>query len=236
MLASGIPFSNAPGVAYEYSNLGFAILGRIITRASGRPYREYVAAEILKPLGMTSTTFEPAGVPPDRLALGYRWEDDRWKREPLLADGAFGAMGGMLTSVQDLSRYVGALLSAWPPRDGRESGPVSRASLREMQQLHRYDGTTVARDPSAGALAMTASGYGFGLRISQTCDFSHVVAHGGGLPGFGSHMRWLPEQVSVSSRSATSPTRAGAASSETRSRCCSAPAGCQRARRSRRPR
>jgi hypothetical protein len=38
-----------------------------------------------------------------------------------------------------------------------------------------------------------AGGYGYGLRISQTCQFPTVVAHGGGLPGFGTQMRWLPE-------------------------------------------
>ena len=48
---------------------------------------------------MTSTTLEPGAVPADRLAHGYRWEDNTWKEEPPLPDGAFGAMGGMLTSV-----------------------------------------------------------------------------------------------------------------------------------------
>ena len=42
MMRGGIPFSNAPGVAYEYSNYGFAILGRIVSRVSGQPYDEYV--------------------------------------------------------------------------------------------------------------------------------------------------------------------------------------------------
>ena len=50
MLQAGIPFSNPPGVAYEYSNLGFAVLGRIVTRASGMPYRDYIATRILRPL------------------------------------------------------------------------------------------------------------------------------------------------------------------------------------------
>jgi CubicO group peptidase (beta-lactamase class C family) len=40
---------------------------------------------------------------------------------------------------------------------------------------------------------LTAGGYGYGLRVSQSCEFGHIVAHGGGLPGFGSLMRWLPE-------------------------------------------
>jgi hypothetical protein len=40
---------------------------------------------------------------------------------------------------------------------------------------------------------LNAAGYGYGLRISQSCEFAHIVAHSGGLPGFGSQMRWLPE-------------------------------------------
>jgi CubicO group peptidase (beta-lactamase class C family) len=192
MLLEGIPFANAPGVAYEYSNYGFAILGRIVTKVSGVPYNEYIAAKILRPLGMTATVMESSKVPADRLAHGYRWEDERWKEEPLLPDGAFGPMGGMLTSVRDLSRYVGAMLAAWPPRDGAETAPIARASLREMQQIARFGASSALRDAS-GRVQLSAGGYGYGLRISQDCLFRHSVAHSGGLPGFGSQMRWLPE-------------------------------------------
>src|SRR5258706_383819 len=34
MISAGIPFSNAPGVAYEYSNFGFAILGRLVANVA----------------------------------------------------------------------------------------------------------------------------------------------------------------------------------------------------------
>jgi CubicO group peptidase (beta-lactamase class C family) len=193
MLRAGIPFSNAPGVAYEYSNYGFAILGRIVSNVSKVKYSDYVAANILRPLGMTSTTLEPSEVAPQRLAHGYRWEDEQWKNEPLLSNGSFGSMGGMLTSVRDLSRYVAVFLSAWPPRDGPETAPIRRASLREMQQVWRPAPASVARDSSSGAIQLNSGGYGFGLRISQSCNFRHVVTHGGGLPGFGSVMSWLPE-------------------------------------------
>lgn len=193
MMRAGIPFSNAPGVAYEYSNYGFAILGRVVAGASGVAYNEYLATHILRPLGMSATTMEPSAVPASRLAHGYRREDETWKEEPQLQDGAFGPMGGMLTSIRDLSRYVGALLDAWPPRDGPERGPVRRASLREMQQVARPGSAFVARDVATSAIQLTSSGYGFGLGISETCAFRHIVAHSGGLPGFGSIMRWLPE-------------------------------------------
>jgi len=209
LIRAGIPFSNAPGVAYEYSNFGFAILGRVVANVSRGSrgdssrgmrgprgsltdeYTAYVTENILKPLGMTSTTLEPSSVPADRLAHGYRWEDEQWKNEPLLANGSFGSMGGMLTTLSDLGKYVGAFLAAWPPRDGPETGPIKRSSLREMQQVWRPAPASVSGGSSS--VQLNAGGYGFGLRISQNCQFPTIVAHGGGLPGFGTQMRWLPE-------------------------------------------
>src|SRR5262245_34390131 len=192
MLRGGVPFSNAPGIAYEYSNYGFAILGRIVSVVSGMKYEDYVTANVLRPLGMTSTTLEATKVAANRLAHGYRWEDAQWKEEPQLPHGSFGSMGGMLTSIRDLSRYVGAFLSAWPPHDGPETAPIRRASLREMQQVWRPAPATVTRS-SAGAIQLSSGGYAFGLRVSQSCAFDHIVAHSGGLPGFGSIMQWLPD-------------------------------------------
>jgi CubicO group peptidase (beta-lactamase class C family) len=193
MIRKGIPFSTAPGTSYEYSNFGFAILGRMVANVSGMPYARYVRTQILLPLGMTSTTLETAQVPKNRLALGYRLQDGKWLEEPQLPDGAFGSMGGMLTSVSDLGKWVAFMLDAWPPRDGAERGPVKRSSVREMQQVTRFNGATAVRDSTTNTIALSAGGYGYGLGIRQTCAFPTLVSHSGGLPGFGSIMRWLPE-------------------------------------------
>lgn len=192
-LKAGIPFSNAPGVAYEYSNTGFAILGRVVARVSGMRYRDYVDKNVLRPLGMTSTFWEAASVPGNRLAKGYRRESDAWVEEPGLGDGAYGAMGGLYSTARDLARYTTFFLAAWPPRDGSEAGPIRRSSSREMQQVARFRGGSAKRDPADGPLKMSAGGYDYGLGTTATCRFSSVVSHGGGLPGYGSLMRWLPE-------------------------------------------
>lgn len=192
-MRTGIPFSNAPGVAFEYSNYGFAILGQVVARASGRPYAQYVRDEILRPLGMGASTFEVSEIPRERLAAGYRREGDAWKPEALLAHGSFGPMGGLWTSARDLSRYVAFLMSAFPPRDDPERGPVSRASAREMQQAWRAGGASVFRNAVDAPLQLSNSSYGYGLGVSQDCRHDYVVGHSGGLPGYGSLMRWLPE-------------------------------------------
>jgi CubicO group peptidase (beta-lactamase class C family) len=192
-MRAGIPFSTAPGTAYEYSNYGFAILGQIVARVSGRPYADYVRDQILLPLGMRSSTFHMAAVPREHIALGYRWEDNKWKDEAALAHGSFGSMGGLWTSAPDLARWVSFLMSAFPPRDEGEKGPVKRSSAREMQQAWRFQGTSMFRSALDAPLTLSTSAYGYGLRVSQDCRFNHVVGHGGGLPAYGSLMSWLPE-------------------------------------------
>ncbi len=192
-MSAGIPFSNAPGVAFEYSNYGFAILGQVVARASGRTYDEYIRDRILLPLGMRSSTFEMAAVPREQIALGYRWEDNKWKDEQPLAHGSFGAMGGLWTSAHDLARYVEFLMSAFPPRDEAEQGPVRRSSAREMQQAWRAQPSGAFRAAVDAPLTLGVSAYGYGLGVSQDCRFGHIVGHGGGLPAYGSLMRWLPE-------------------------------------------
>lgn len=192
-MKAGIPFSTTPGTAYEYSNYGFAMLGLIVEHVSGMPYDVYVRTKILEPLGMRSTTFHMSEVPAAHKAIGYRWQDEQWVPEEILPHGAFGAMGGLWTTIPDLARWVTFLMSAYPARDGADNGPLKRSSAREMQELARFDVANTRRTTVDAPLRLNASGYGYGLGVSVDCRFSRIVTHGGGLPGYGSFMMWLPE-------------------------------------------
>lgn len=191
-LAKGIPFSTPPGTRYEYSNYAFGLLGRVVTKASGVPYEQYVNTEILSKLGMAGSTFRFADIPQARRAIGYRLKPDgSFAEEPPLPHGVFGAMGGLLTTSADLGKYVAFHLSAWPPRDDDDTGPVRRASVREM--AHLWTPSNLTAQFVNGKVMASETGYGFGLRVTSDCRFEQIVAHGGGLPGFGSYMSWLPE-------------------------------------------
>lgn len=192
LIANGVSFSNAPSYEFEYSNTGYALLGNIVSRVSGMPYQNYIKENILQPLGMEETYWEYDNIPKDQLAIGYRWEDEEWALEPMLHDGAFGAMGGLITSIEDFSKYVSFHLSAWPPRSDKDHGPIRRSSLREMQTPQFSRLYAKATDYNGDPCALM-SGYGYGLGIAEYCNGFKRVSHGGALPGFGSNYYFYPE-------------------------------------------
>ncbi len=214
-VGSGVPFSSAPGSGFEYSNLGFMLLGSVVTKVSGRPFQQYITEEILMPLGMSSSYWSASKVAADRLAKGYRNEKEAWAEERLLEDGAGAAMGGLMTSADDLGRFVAMMLSAYPPRDDRERAPVARRTLREMQNGLGYPSVLVVRELPGAPLVARGGSYGYGLFAIDDCTWGREVSHSGGLPGFGSHMRWLPDRgvgvfamANLTYANATSLTRA----------------------------
>lgn len=183
---AGSLFAFRTGDAYEYSNLGFGMIGRVVRGVTGRPVQEHITERFLAPLGMDDTTWvEPAH---DRWARPYRWQDGRSVPDlpHPIGDGEISPMGGIWTTVADLARWVAWLDAAHAepaPRDG--GGRLSAASRREMQRIHTYIGTGELLGRSY------PNGYGFGLRIRDDADLGHVIGHSGGVPGYGSNMRWV---------------------------------------------
>jgi CubicO group peptidase (beta-lactamase class C family) len=192
-LLGGVSFSNAPGVAYEYSNLGFALLGQVVQSVTGSSFSEYTRREIFEPLGMETTVWEFERAAAGQLALGYAWQDGSWVNVPLEHHGAFGAMGGLLTSIEDFANYVALHLSATPPRNDEDAGPLRRSSLREMQQPWRFAGVMPDFRWPNGRSCPSARAYGYGLRWQEDCSGRVMIGHSGGLPGFGSNWVMLPE-------------------------------------------
>ncbi len=183
-------FSNIPSYTYEYSNTGYALLGKVISNVSGIPYQRYITEQLLQPLGMNETYWEYDQVPDDKLVIGY--DPDSLTIAPMLHDGVYGAMGGLITSIRDFSKYVSFHLSAWPPRSEPDDGPVRRSSLRKMHQpqyVRLYSKSTDWNNEACPQL----SGYGYGLGIIENCKRTKRISHGGALPGFGSNYSFYPD-------------------------------------------
>lgn len=194
MLKVGVPMSRVPGTAFEYSNFGYAALGRIVQNAAGQDFARHVEATLLGPLGMRASGFDVFASPPGSRALGYRWEEGRWVREPDMAHGAFGAMGGLQTTANDYAKWMAFLLAGWPAGAADEPGALaSRATRRAMAEGANFQSVAQRPGRTGAAACRQAVAYGMGLRVAQDCDLGLTLGHGGGYPGYGSFMLLVPE-------------------------------------------
>jgi len=207
LLASGgVRSAWAPGTVFEYSNLGYAILGRVIEAVTGEDYARAISTHVLEPLRMSQTGFEASDFDPESLARGYRQDSGSWLELEPDGYGAFAPMGGIFSCVADLARWVAGFVAAFPPRGAAPDGaadpadlvgaidrahPLSRASRREMQfgQAAITSGGDGVVLKQTGPLSIS---YGFGLFAEDDPTFGTIVQHSGGYPGYGSQMRWHP--------------------------------------------
>ncbi|MGA2473206.1 MAG: serine hydrolase domain-containing protein [Acidimicrobiales bacterium] len=118
---------------WKYSNLGYQLLGEIVTRVSGTPFADYVRREILEPLGMSATRFEP--LPGDlehRRATGYAARAFSDDLEIATSMGPVWAEAGLWSSVEDLARWVSFQLRAH-----RESDPLTVLAASTLRDMHK---------------------------------------------------------------------------------------------------
>jgi CubicO group peptidase (beta-lactamase class C family) len=191
--AGGLKLSRLPGTVYEYSNLGYQMGCLAVSRAVGKPIMDFIAEEILAPLGMTNTypdTVVPGSV---TRAAGHKLDvDGNWVAFPPVSSDAYAGACGINSCVRDLARWITWLGAAHRPDNGEGELVLSRMSRREMQRMH------IPADPALSAgpgseLHIGTSGYALGLMVDHNLRFGTFVSHAGGLPGFLLYMRWHPE-------------------------------------------
>ncbi|HET6151489.1 MAG TPA: serine hydrolase domain-containing protein [Marmoricola sp.] len=146
----------APGSAFHYSNLGFALLGEVVARLRGKPWAEVLLERLLDPLGLSRTTYLPGG---DH-AQGYSVDHftGTLTREPHQDTGAMAPAGQLWSTLADLAGWVDFLAIGRP-------GILTGTTLAEMYPPAPFDD------------------YGLGLR-RLAYDGRTLVGHTGSMPGF----------------------------------------------------
>ena len=102
-------------------------------------------------------------------------------------------MGGLISSIEDYAGHVAYHMAAWPARDGADIGPLKRSSLREMHHAWNISGMNPSFAYPGGRVCGIVSAYCYGLSWMRDCEGREYVGHSGGLPGFGSNWRILPD-------------------------------------------
>jgi CubicO group peptidase (beta-lactamase class C family) len=170
----------APGTEPKYSNVAYGLLGEVVARVSRTSYPEYVQRQILKPLGLSSTAFEPLSTESeDRRARGYKPRSFSDDLEPAPEPPRIGAEGGLWSTVTDLARWLAFQLAAYRP-DTEDSDVLDAATRREMH-TPRY-----LSDPEGWARAQ-------GIAWSALRrDGVTWVQHSGGIHGFTANVCFDP--------------------------------------------
>lgn len=165
------PRVGRPGERYHYSNLGYALLGRVLQEVGGKPFEIYVRETFFEPLGMTATQMcDPDRIIPHR-AEGYTWRGDRLLNDdPLRFTPSLAYAGGLCSTLEDQVRWQRAL------HGGEVLGEPTYRAMIAPPTVSDPEGTT----------------YALGMRV----DAPHgrrALHHSGGITGFAAEAAYYPE-------------------------------------------
>jgi CubicO group peptidase (beta-lactamase class C family) len=173
-----------PGVLASYSNYGAALAGYIAARAAGGDFETVVEDDILRPLGMTSTTFrEPGKATPGRsapmsgglarrLATGFIWDGVDYRPEPFERLAEVAPAGSASATAADMAMYMRAQLAGGAPIYGPAAAQAFRTPILAVPE-----GT---------------NGWAHGFMIRPLPGGWKSYGHGGSLDAFFSNMALIP--------------------------------------------
>jgi CubicO group peptidase (beta-lactamase class C family) len=156
---------------FQYSNLGFTLLGEIVEEISGVPYDDYVQQNILKPLGLKDTRTElPEQMYGTKLAIGYSTLKRNGEREKVNLFQAKGITpaAGISSNVQDLAKFAAWVFRL---RDTTVTEILKPSTIKYMQSVHWINPNW-----------KTTMGLGFA--VYKGPDGNTWVGHGGACPGY----------------------------------------------------
>jgi CubicO group peptidase (beta-lactamase class C family) len=162
------PLDFGPGEKMSYSNSGYLVLGAIVEKVSGQTYEKFVAENLFAPAGMTDSGYDSNSAIIKRRASGYVRTAAGYTNAGYLHMSIPHAAGALYSTTHDLLKWEQALFAG---------KIVSKASLDRMITPFKND-------------------YALGL-TSALVNGRRVVAHGGGIDGFNTHLAYYPESKTV---------------------------------------
>lgn len=175
VLATMRRLPNKPGAVFEYSNVGYDLLGSIIERVSGQRFHTYLERQIFRPLGMTQTFSLPNATRRQGKLVAHSYEEaggEPYDWDPL--DGLVGS-GSVYSTVADMYRYDQALYT---------DKLVKQSVLAEAFK------PAVLNDGSK-------TDYGFAFELERWHKRTYVAHSGAWLAFESDYVRFPKEQMAV---------------------------------------
>ena len=165
------------GYRYQYSNLGFTILGRIIEVVTGSEFTVYMQENILNPLGMGESSFLSSPAIKGKMGMGYYTDQSKAEPHPQL-DYSDLPPANLYSTLSDMAKFVSFLFGEGEVNDKQ----IIQKETLEMMYVDYY---SRPRDPCPLGLS-------WGL---YSLSSGHImVVHGGSVAGFEAFMGFLPNE------------------------------------------
>lgn len=177
-LGDSLRVETPPLEGVVYSNMAYSLVGHLVEKFSGVPYRQYVRENVWGPLGMTSTVFEPPPATAERLAVPYVPDAETGRNAPTTRVKANVWPAGIVYgTVHDQANWVRFNLGDGSWGDGRL---LEAATLDEMHTL-QYE--QFAGGPMGGGWGYDDPGYGLTWWVSSRGG-ERFFAHSGSVSGY----------------------------------------------------
>ncbi|HET9837901.1 MAG TPA: serine hydrolase domain-containing protein [Candidatus Angelobacter sp.] len=151
----------SPGTTPAYSNYGAALAGYIVERVSGRPFNDYIAENIFKPLGMARSTFAqplPGDLKP-LMSGGYNLGSDKAKSFEIVEEAPAGALS---TTAADIARFMIAHL---------QNGKLDNAQILRPETTQQMHSRQFGLSPALNGMCL-----GF---YEESRNGHRIIGHGG---------------------------------------------------------
>lgn len=159
------PLDFPPGTRFNYSNSGYALLGLLIERASGRTYAEFVRDNIFVPLQMNDSGYAPSNQGVEGHASGHGIDMGGVAIPAPFIDMSIPfAAGALHSTAEDMLRW----------------------------QVGLFNGKLLSADSLRRMTTPYLNGYGLGVAVGSEPDGDQVISHRGGIEGFNSRVTYVP--------------------------------------------
>lgn len=177
-----------PGEFFHYSNLGFILLGLVVSAVTGLPLADALRRRLLIPAGMTDTLPEVANLDRPSLAVGYTplRDDAPWLPGRPLVPAAWlevtAGDGNIASTAADMARFLRLLLGK-----GELEGTavLSEESFERITASLAPDGEDILL--RGRHQPVLSSRYGLGVNVEETAE-GRLLTHGGGMIGYASFL------------------------------------------------
>ena len=176
-LRKSLKVAKPPMASVVYSNMAYTLIGYLVQKFSGTPFKQYIRDNVFAPLEMTSTAFEPIQDMEERLSIPYTVDEKTGSQTPAVRlKAAVWPAGLVYGTALNQANWLIASLNGGVFKGKRI---ISQQTLEQMftRQYDQFKG------PVEGIWGNETAGFGL-TWWTQTRGGDRYFAHSGSVPGY----------------------------------------------------